>query len=69
MTKQDGSTPIAADERLARAQVAFLRFHAQCFWFMRGDAVISEEDLPYLCERLRADGGREGFMVAASLCR
>jgi len=56
-------------EKLALGQEAFRRFHARCFWFMREDAPITEDDLPYLCERLRADGGREGFMLAARLCR
>ena len=56
-------------EKLALAQEAFRQFHPRCFWFMREDAQIGEEDLPYLCERLRADGGREGFILAARLCR
>jgi hypothetical protein len=55
--------------KLALAQEAYRRFHARCFWFMRADAEMTEADIPYLCERLRADGGREGFMLAAQLCR
>jgi len=55
--------------QLALAQDAFRRFHARCFWFMRADAEITKEDIPYVCERLRADGGREGFLLAAELCR
>lgn len=51
------------------AQQAFREFHARCFWFMRRDAEIVAEELPYLCERLRADGGRRGFHIAAELCR
>ena len=56
-------------ERLALAQQAFRDFHARCFWFMRRDAEIVAEEVPYLCERLRADGGRRGFQLAAELCR
>lgn len=52
-------------EKLERAQRVFEEFHSRCFWFMRRDIRISEADLPYICERLRADGGRRGFAVAA----
>ena len=56
-------------ERLALAQQAFERFHTRCFWFMRRDARITEQDIPYICERLRADGGRAGFRLAAQICQ
>jgi hypothetical protein len=62
------STPRTAD-KLALAQAAFREFHARCFWFMRPDAEIVAEEVPYICERLRADGGRRGFHLAADLCR
>ena len=55
--------------KLALAQAAFREFHARCFWFMRPDAEIVAEEVPYICERLRADGGRRGFHLAADLCR
>lgn len=58
-----------APEKLALAQRAFQEFHARCFWFMRADATILAEDVPYICERLRADGGRRGFQIAAEICR
>jgi hypothetical protein len=56
-------------EKLALAQAAFREFHTRCFWFMRPDAKIVAEEIPYICERLRADGGRRGFFIAAELCR
>ena len=56
-------------EKLALAQQAFREFHTRCFWFMRPDAEIVAEEVPYICERLRADGGRRGFFIAAELCR
>ena len=56
-------------EQLALAQAAFREFHARCFWFMRPEAVIVAEEVPYICERLRADGGRRGFQIAAEICR
>ena len=56
-------------EKLVRAQAAFRQFHTRCFWFMRPDAEIVEEEIPYICKRLRAHGGRRGFQLAAEICR
>ena len=61
--------PLSAADKLALAQSAFREFHSRCFWFMRPDAELTEEDLPYVCQRLRADGGRRGFFLAAKLCQ
>lgn len=63
------SAPLSMPEKLALAQQAFERFHARCFWFMREDAQITEQEIPYICARLRADGGRQGFLLAAQICR
>ena len=60
---------LPATDKLALAQAAFREFHSRCFWFMRPDAQLTEEDVPYICRRLRADGGRRGFFVAAKLCQ
>jgi hypothetical protein len=69
-------TPVAAPpvvpvppERVVLARQAFARFHSRCFWFMRQDAPITEQEIPYICERLRADGGRPGFLLAAQICQ
>jgi len=59
----------ATPEELALAQQAFERFHSRCFWFMRREARITEQEIPYICERLRADGGRPGFRLAAQICQ
>ena len=67
-TAQPVSRPSQA-EKLALAQTAFPEFHACCFWFMRVDAEIVAEEIPYICERLRADGGRRRFNLAAEICR
>ena len=61
--------PSATPETLALVQEAFERFHARCFWFMRREARITEQEIPYICERLRADGGRPGFRLAAEICQ
>ncbi len=63
------ATPPASPEKLALAQRAFEEFHSRCFWFMRENAQITAEDIPYICQRLRADGGREGFFLAAQICQ
>jgi len=63
------TAPQATPEKLALAQQAFERFHSRCFWFMRREARITEDEIPYICERLRADGGRLGFLLAAQICQ
>ena len=60
---------LASAERLAMAQQAFERFHAACFWFMREDMRVSEENLPQIIRGLRSSGNREAFLPAARLCR
>jgi len=59
----------ASPERLALAQQAFERFHARCFWFMREDLRVGEDDLEVIIHGLRAHGNREAFLIAARLCR
>ena len=63
------STPLTMPEKVALAQRTFREFHARCFWFMREDAQITDQEIPYICARLRADGGRQGFLLAAQICR
>jgi len=62
-------TPLAIAERLALAQQAFNRFHTRCFWFMREDLRVSEEDIESIIHGLRNHGNREAFLIAAKLCR
>ena len=56
-------------EKLALAQQAFDRFHTRCFWFMREDLQVSEEDIEAIIHGLRNHGNREAFLIAAKLCR
>jgi hypothetical protein len=61
-----------AEERaLALARRAFTDYYHRCFWFMKRDLVLTLEDVPYIAQRLRADGGREGLRLARELdsCR
>jgi hypothetical protein len=69
MQNEAPAVPRIAPAKLALAQRAFRDFHARCFWFMRRDAQITEDAVPYICERLRADGGRPGFRLAAQICQ
>lgn len=55
--------------RIREARRAFHTFHAQCFWYLREDAEITREDIPEIVRGLRKDGGREGLLLAAKLCR
>ena len=55
--------------RVREARRAFRRFHAQCFWYLREDAEIALADVPEIARGLRKNGGRQGFLLAAKLCR
>lgn len=61
--------PLAAPEKLALAQQAFVRYHARCFWFMRDDLKVTAANLDAIIRGLRAHGDREAFLIAARLCR
>ena len=68
----EGSTaakPSATPDKLALAQQAFDRFYSRCFWFMRKDLRVGEEDLEWIIRGLRSHGNREAFLLAAKLCR
>lgn len=55
--------------RIREARKAFRTFHAQCFWYMREDMKITLQDIPEIVRGLRQNGGRQGFLLAARLCR
>lgn len=55
--------------RIREARKAFHAFHAQCFWYMREDMKITIQDIPEIARGLRQNGGRQGFLLAAKLCR
>ena len=63
------AAPLTSPERLALAQEAFERFHSRCFWFMREDLRVGQEDLEAIIRGLRSHGNREAFLIAARLCR
>lgn len=55
--------------RVREARRAFRRFHPRCFWYLREDLEVSLDDIPEIVRGLRQNGGREGFLLAAKLCR
>ena len=55
--------------RVREARRAFRTFHAQCFWHMRKDLLVTRDDIPDIIRGLRKNGGRRGFLVAAKLCQ
>ena len=62
----DGTPEVA---RVRAARLAFHRYHAQCFWYLRADLEITAKDVPMVADGLRKNGGRDGFLTAAQLCR
>lgn len=61
--------PLPELDKLALAQQAFRDFHSRCFWFMREDLRVTEDDVPAIVKGLRTHGNREAFLLAAKLCR
>ncbi|MDP6810176.1 MAG: hypothetical protein QGH31_05555 [Kiritimatiellia bacterium] len=55
--------------RVREARRAFRAYHAQCFWYMRQDMIVTIADIPEIVRGLRQNGGRRGFLLAAKLCR
>lgn len=60
--------PDHSPTRMERAQSLFEQYHAQCFWHMRPDLVVTETDFPAIIQGLRTHGGRDGFLAAEELC-
>lgn len=55
--------------RIREAQRAFRNFYAQCFWYLKKDMKVTSADIPEIVRGLRQNGGRDGFLLAAKLCR
>jgi hypothetical protein len=61
--------PLTMPEKLALAQEAFEKYRTACFWFLRDDLVVNEENLQTIVQGLRRHGNREAFLIGARLCR
>lgn len=55
--------------RVREARRAFAKFYAPCFWYLRQDMHLTLADIPEIVRGLRQNGGRQGFLLAAKLCR
>jgi hypothetical protein len=52
---------------LQLANQLFRRYRARCFWHSPKDLVITDELIPFVIKGLRANGGREGFVLSGKL--
>jgi len=66
--KETGQSSSGKITVLERAQELFEKYFEQCFWHMRRDLIITENNLPQIIKGLRTFGGRNGFMEAQELC-
>ena len=48
-------------DKLCIAQDAFQKFHTICFWFMREDLIVTEENLHLVVKGLRENGTWETY--------
>ena len=55
--------------RVREAKRAFRKFHARCFWAFDPSYVVTEKDIPWICDQLMRYGGHEGWRQGARLCR
>ncbi|MBW2734471.1 MAG: hypothetical protein JRH20_18960 [Deltaproteobacteria bacterium] len=55
--------------KVREARKAYAKFYAQCFWSFDPDLKIGMDDIAWLVEQLRKNGGRSAWEVAARLCR
>lgn len=60
--------PLTLEAKLRLAQEAFRKFHTLCFWFMREDLIVTEEDLPAILKGLRENGTWETYQMVDRLC-
>jgi len=62
------STELKMAEKLDLARRLYRQFYAQCFWYLRPDLEVNEDNLPIVIKGLRKHGGRRGFLLADKLC-
>ncbi len=55
--------------RVRQARRAYRAFHARCFWSYPVDLVITRDDIAWVVDQLRRNGGREAWLAAEALCR
>jgi len=55
--------------RVREAQRAYREFHTECFWSFDPDYRVTRDDVSWVIERLRKNGGRRAWDKATQLCR
>ncbi len=55
--------------KVREAKRAFARFRTSCFWSFDPNLRISVDDIPWVVEQLRKNGGRSAWKAAAQICR
>lgn len=55
--------------RIRQAKLAYRNFHARCFWSYPADLSIGRDDVDWVVDQLRRNGGRDAWLVAEALCR
>lgn len=62
-------TQVSTTEKVQLANRLFHQYYTQCFWYLRRDLEVTEENLPLILHGLRTHGGHQGFRWADLLCR
>ncbi|MCC6932703.1 MAG: BrnA antitoxin family protein [Deltaproteobacteria bacterium] len=52
---------------LQKAQDIYSQYHTKCFWHMKPDLTINEENVAMVISGLRHFGGHEGWRLAAEI--
>lgn len=65
----NGQKSIENVEKLLKAQAAYEKFRTQCFWSCKKNLTLKNNDISWVAEGLRKNGGKEGFLIAGELCR
>mgnify|MGYP006449783327 CR=1 FL=1 len=55
--------------RVREARRYYQQFHDRCFWNAPADLVVGREDIDWVAQKLRQNGGRAGWEAASKLCR
>jgi len=71
---QRGRRTLSSEEarqmvRVREARKLYRIFHDRCFWNAPKDLRIGREDIDWVAQKLRENGGRAGWEASARLCR
>lgn len=55
--------------RVREARRLYRLFHDRCFWNAPKDLLIGREDIDWVAQKIRENGGSAGWEAASKLCR